>query len=514
MDSGKEGGGMSRALSFRRALLWSALSGFITLAWEMLWCRLYNFISASRADVLGAVLGVYLIGLAFGSLWSRRWQRTSGHVWPQLSALVLLANVVAYLIGPVTAWWVTVFDGGSLLLVLVCGTLLGVLFPVLCHHALPDDARAGSRLSYIYLANIIGSGAGSLLTGFGLMEWMSLAVISAVLLVLSYAWAESMAGGRLPWWSRALVLAVLLGTPVMFDGLYERLQLKLDYRPGTRFTTVHEGRHGVITIDQKGHIFGNGAYDGTLEMALTGKSMLVRPYIVSAFHPQPRRVLVIGVSGGVWTQILAHHPQVESLTAIEINPGYLELMKEHPQIASLLTNPKVKFIIDDGRRWLRANPKEKFDFIAMNTIIHYREFSSALLSQEFLKVVRAHLAPGGMAFWNCTGSGRAANTGVSVFPHTMMISNHCLASNDPLEWNVDRWRQVLTQYRIDGQPVFNPADPARMAELEAVLGFHQQQRLFHNESPRCWMDRSQMQEAWGHETVITDDNLGHEYPVR
>jgi hypothetical protein len=66
---------MSRALSFRRALLWSALSGFITLAWEMLWCRLYNFISASRADVLGAVLGVYLIGLAFGSLWSRRWTR-------------------------------------------------------------------------------------------------------------------------------------------------------------------------------------------------------------------------------------------------------------------------------------------------------------------------------------------------------------------------------------------------------------------------------------------------------
>jgi len=192
--------------------------------------------------------------------------------------------------------------------------------------------------------------------------------------------------------------------------------MKLDYHPGTRFTTVHEGRHGAITIDKEGHVFGDGAYDGTLDMTLKGNSMLVRPYIVSAFHPQPRpRAGHWGVSG------VDADPGESSaggigVTAVEINPGYLGSMQEHPQIASLPTNPKVKFIIDDGRRWLRAHPEEKFDFIAMNTIIHYREFSSALLSQEFLKVVRAHLAPGGLAFWNCTGSGRAANTGVSVFP--------------------------------------------------------------------------------------------------
>jgi len=505
---------MRESLPFRRALLWSALSGFITLAWEMLWCRIYNFVSESRADVIGAVLGVYLIGLAFGSLWSRRWRANATDVWPKLAAVVLISNGFAYLIAPLTARWVTVVNGGSLLLILSCGVLLGVLFPVLCRYALPDDDRAGSRLSFIYLANIIGSGFGSLFTGFGLMEWMSMGSISVLLLVLSYVWAEAMAGGRLRWWARIAALVLVLTSPLLFDGLYERLQLKEKYKPGVHFETVLENRHGVITITNEGKVYGNGAYDGTLDMTLKEDSMMVRPYIVSAFHPQPKRVLVIGVSCGAWTQIFAHHPQVETVTAVEINSGYLDVIRDHPQVASLLHNPKVSFVIDDGRRWLHAHPQEKYDFIAMNTIFHFLEFSSALLSQEFLQLVRSHLAPGGIAFWNCTGSGRAGRTGMEVFPHTMMISNHCLASNDPLVWNIERWRSVLADYRIDGHWVFDPTKADRDATIEKVLGLVRKQSLVSITNPWCWMNREQMQAAWGHEEIITDDNLGHEYPYR
>jgi spermidine synthase len=81
-------------------------------------------------------------------------------------------------------------------------------------------------------------------------------------------------------------------------------------------------------------------------------NMIVRPYGLSAFQSAPHRVLMIGLGSGSWAQVVANHPQVEELTVVEINPGYLHLIPEQPTVASLLRNPKVRIVIDDGRRWL------------------------------------------------------------------------------------------------------------------------------------------------------------------
>jgi len=62
-------------LSFRTALIWSALSGFLALSWEIVWARVFNFASGSRAPVFGFMLASYLAGLALGSLWSKKWHR-------------------------------------------------------------------------------------------------------------------------------------------------------------------------------------------------------------------------------------------------------------------------------------------------------------------------------------------------------------------------------------------------------------------------------------------------------
>ena len=96
----------------------------------------------------------------------------------------------------------------------------------------------------------------------------------------------------------------------------------------------------------------------------------------------------------------------------------------------------------------------------MNTTHHWREFASSLLSQEFLTLAKIHLAPGGIVIWNCTSSPRAARTGLEVFPHTMMCLNNCIGSLDPLVVDKARWRQVLTAYRIDGEPLFDLDRPA------------------------------------------------------
>lgn len=493
-------------IPFPTALLWSALSGFLALSWEIVWSRVFNFASSSLAPVFGFMLGSYLLGLAIGSLLSPRLLRKGGELRPRLARWVQFSNIASFFVAPLTAlaashasWeWGYFFVIGA-------GTLIGLTFPLLCHAAIPPGRDTGSRLSVLYLANIIGSGAGSLLTGFWLMDQLHLPMLSYMLLGVSGTWAWYIAG-RLPIRLRVLTALFALLALAPFHGFYERLQYKKEFSHGMRFTKIIESRHGVVTVDSSSAVYGNGAYDGMIGTKLEPKGWLVRPYFLSAVRDKIENVLLIGVASGSWTQILVNHPQVKKVTAIELSHGYLDLIRSRPEVASMLKNPKLELVIDDGRRWLRQHPDARFDAIVMNTTHHWREFASALLSREFLAEVQKHLAPDGIAFWNCTESPRAARTGMEVFPHTMMVMNHCLASNAPLEPDAARWRKILAEYRIDGQPVVAPE------QVDGVIDFLQGEALPVPGDMWHWCRRPAMEAAWGQAKIITDDNLGHEYP--
>ncbi len=199
------------------------------------------------------------------------------------------------------------------------------------------------------------------------------------------------------------------------------------------------------------------------------KNLIVRPYALAAIHPHPRRVLLIGLSSGSWAQVLAHNPDVERLTVIEINPGYLGLIPRHAAVASLLANPKLEIVIDDGRRWLAAHPERRFDAVFSNTTWHWRSMATSLLSAEFLRLVGRHLDDGGVFVWNTTFSLEAQKTGCEVFPYGFRFLNSMVASNQPISLDHARWREALIAYRIDGKPIFDLTNPAHVDRLEEVL---------------------------------------------
>ena len=493
-------------IPFRTALLWSALSGFLALSWEIIWSRVFNFASASKAPVFGYLLGSYLLGLALGSLLSPRLLKQDDALRGKLARWVAISSVAAFLVAPLTAGAAIYSWELGYLFVILAACLIGLTFPLLCHAAIPPGQDTGRQLSRLYLANIIGSGAGSLLTGFLFMEWAGLLKLSFLLLAVSLLWMDRIKPLRLPLKYIWLPLPLATIASVPSESFYERLQYKHEFTVGMHFAKIIESRHGVVTVDTSGAVYGNGAYDGMIGTKLESESWLVRPYFLSAVRDRIEKVLVIGVASGSWTQILVNHPQVKKVTAIELSHGYLDLIRARPEVASLLTNPKLELVIDDGRRWLRQHPNARFDAIVMNTTNHWREFASALLSREFLTEVKAHLAPDGIAFWNCTESPRAARTGMEVFPHTMMVMNHCLASNTPLEPNRERWQKVLSAYHIDGQPVI-AAD-----QIQGVLDFLKGEALPVPGNMWHWCRRPAMESAWGDAKIITDDNLGHEYP--
>ena len=140
---------------------------------------------------------------------------------------------------------------------------------------------------------------------------------------------------------------------------------------------------GIITIESQNEgeggdvIFGGGMYDGRFNIdPLLDTNMIFRCYMIAGLHRAPADVLEIGLSSASWTRVLANYEPIQRITTVEINGGYADLLRDHadrfPDQASVLTDPKVSLVTDDGRRWLNRNPDKKFDLILQNTTWHWR----------------------------------------------------------------------------------------------------------------------------------------------
>lgn len=501
-------------MSFAWILLVSAATGFIALSYEILWYRAYSFASWSSPMAFGVLLGAYLAGVGYGSLRARAFcQRHPATGDPrQLLALCgffTLANLLSFLVIPGLARLCGFHWFPSLLLVFLATGFLGAVLPLLSHFGIRPDRRAGANLSYVYLANILGAAAGSLLTGFVLTDHMGLRGIGllqaelSVLLVAVLLLRCQLPRARLVALQLALGgLGLLLGalaTP-LFAGVYERMLFKWRYE-GQRFAQVVENRSGVITVDRAGTIYGGGAYDGRFNTSLArDNNGIVRAYLSVALHPAPREVLMIGLGGGAWAQVVANHPALEKLTVLEINPGYLQVIPRHPEVRSLLHNPRVEVVIDDGRRWLLRHPERSFDAIVMNSTWHFRSLATNLLSREFLELLRGRLRPGGMALYNTTFSPDVQRTGAEAFPYALYIVNALLVSNAPLPVDRERLRALLLSWRIDGKPVLDPGQKADLEALDKTL-----------RTVASAPGRDKILAFSRHGTIVTDDNMRPEW---
>lgn len=484
------------------ALILSALAGYIALSYEILWYRALSFASGGSAMTFPLMLGWYLLGLALGSLGVRRWcgeadETSRRRALGGLGLFVLAANVLGFLLVPLVAWLVS--RGWSwkstLPFVGVVAACLGAVFPLLSHYAVAPDARAGSRVSYIYMANIVGSAAGSLLTGFLLLDCWSLPRIgvflglfgiamSAVLLVLGKRAPAILA-------CAACGAAVALAGPRLFDGLYERLQRT------PRFIEVVETKSGVVTVTPDGKVYGGGIYDGAFNTDLDHDvNWIIRPFALGGLRPHPRDVLMIGLASGSWATIVADHPEVRRLTIVEINPGYVQVIERHTP--ALLSHPKVTIVFDDGRRWLVRNADRKFDLIVANTTFHWRGHATGLLSTEFLSLVRRHLTDGGLYFFNATGSNRAHRTAAEHFPYALRVLNCIAVSDSPIEFDESAWRALMKAWRIRGAPVLTGDVERRLDELVARLRAEME-------------DRASILARTAGLKAITDDNMGTEW---
>lgn len=515
--------GAAPALSFTVGLVLAALTGAIALGYEIVWYRLYSFASGGLAASFALVLAVYLGGIAFGSLLMHdfcrdRLRAKSDGTRGILGNLMLWAAVASFLVGPALGLAVRhVSLRVTFPLVFLPAALLGATFPLLAHSTIAPSSETGRRLSYLYLANIIGSAFGSIVVGFILMDIWSTQQISICLLgasvipagILLHRGSPGVRVGGGAAFFIALLIAVF--SRDLFSDLYLHLLLKQE-KSDISFRDVVETRSGVISVSKDGTVFGGGVYDGRFNTDLVHDTNgIVRAFAIAELHPNPAEVLMIGLSSGSWAQVIANHTAVKRMTAVEINPGYLRLIDRYPVVSGLLRNPKFHVDIDDGRRWLFSHPGAKFDLIVMNTTYHWRSNVSNLLSVEFLKLAREHLQPGGILFYNTTDSDEALLTGATVFPYSVRVWNFIAVSDSPIPIDKDHWEEQLTSYAIEGMPVFNLSDPAQRNRLEEVISILDSINLPDQPHERGMEWGESMRLRLKGRRLITDDNMGQEW---
>lgn len=515
-------------LPFSLALLASGFAGFLALSYEIVWYRLLTFASGAVARAFAFLLGSYLLGVALGShcieSYAKRKQGAgSGSGLGLLGWILFTSAILSFAIAPFAAWLAPMASvytiGGAmlpayLLLLPLIGAgafLFGATFPLISHLSVAAGDRSGSGLSYLYAANILGSTLGSFAVGFVLMDYFSLRAISSGLMALALLfatmvlWASHPAKRVLGFAvTAALAMAIVLpaATSPLFATVYDRMLFKKAY-PKLHFRQVVETHSGALGVTPDGTLYGGGVYDGHFNIDLVRDvNMIVRAYAVSALHPAPRHVLMVGLASGSWAQVIANNPEVEDLTIVEINPGYLRLIPEYESVASLLRNPKVRIEVDDGRRWLLHNRDARFDVIVMNTTLHWRDHASSLLSVEFLQIVRQHLSQGGVLFYNATGSDDVMATGLTVYPHALRFMNCLALSDSPILFDRERWREVLLNYTIDGRKVLDPV------AVERIVGIPDDPT---GRNAYSIEGDGELRRRLRHQLVITDDNMGVEW---
>lgn len=509
----------------RPAILFlAAAAGYVSLTQEMVWMRAVSYVTGGAPSVFAHVLGFFLVGVALGAWIGQRacetvFKDTGRSPGRFLGAMFVVSGLFYYVSIAGVAEAGTRFKGLAIPatygVVMLTSLLLAALFPVLCHYAAGAGHGAGQgagvATSRVYVANIVGSTLGPLLTGFVLMDRMTTAqiILAVSLLSVTLGVVTLLAEARR---NAAAIVASLLAAaalppvhPALYGAFLEKLQYGHRYYDGLRYRYAIENRSGVIAVvaDDAGladMIYGGGVYDGNFDVdPVMNSNEIRRAYMVAGLHPRPRRVLEVGMASGSWSRAIAADPVVERHVIVEINPGYLDVVGRYEPQRDLLADPRVSIEIDDGRRWLNRHPDARFDVIVQNTTWHWRSQATNILSVEYMRLCKSRLEPGGIVYVNTTGSDDVARTVAEAFAHVVRYENFVAGSDAPFAMTPAEIRAGLLRFEMRGAKVFGGGGGSALSDVLRDM------------SNADLRDVGPELRANGALRVITDDNMASEY---
>ncbi len=474
----------------RLALVAIGISGFLALGYEVVWTRVLLYVLSASIHAFSIMLTTFLGGLAIGSLvLAKRVDRMRapyrffgfleiGVGVAALGTVVLLSRYTEVHDSLLVLFQVRTWNALALvkfveatLVILVPTLLMGMTFPVVSRLYARDMTRVGGKIGHMVAVNTLGGVIGSFGAGFFLIPHLGtqgtivlLAVLSALLgggLLL----AEKGVGGR---WPRRIAIALVPAALVFVGGqlLPDRAFLSvfgINLREG-EIVYCREGITGTVTIhDSPGSrlLSIDGAdVAGTTPMLRTTQKL--QAHIPLLLHPNPQKVLQVGLGSGETAHSILYHP-IEELVGCDISPEVIEAGAFFGEInRDVYKNPRLRIVFEDAKNFV-AYTEEMFDLILNDSVHPIFRGSSDLYARDYFEACRKRLNEDGMmASWFPTALlttpdlRMLVNTFQQVFPQsTVWVATNGITRNalllgwkndQPIEIDFRRIARMFEKY--------------------------------------------------------------------
>ncbi|MEZ5066103.1 MAG: fused MFS/spermidine synthase [bacterium] len=432
------------------------LSGFATLAYEILWFRSLTYLFGNSTYAFTTMLFVFLTGLALGPLVYRRFAGKSPErtlAYTQLGiglfaviAIAAVATVVAdaELSTRLSVFSPEIFDRpwrsrvarhlGFASAVMLPGTfLMGLAFPLAAALRVADPRRVGARLgSSVLLANV-GSIFGSVIAATWLLPHLGTVggtrLVAALNVGLGFAilFVLRERGRSL---ATAVMLAVAGGIVVAVTPGHIRFASAAAGVPGADAVFEEEGDLATVQVwqdpvrpDRLGM-----AIDGSIIGATRTWPSIVWTKQVLIAHVamlwrDAETALTIGLGSASTVQALTTWPDLRSIDVVEINEPVVHGASFFPESAAL-DDPRVSLRVDDAIQFLAGTDRQWDRIVSDGKQAISFSGTSKFLSHEFYSFARERLTDRGLFVqWVPVAVGNfefqvIVRTFLEVFPET------------------------------------------------------------------------------------------------
>jgi len=485
------------------------VTGFLAIGYEIIWFRVIGLLAKDSPYAFSSVLSVYLVGIAVGSFGMKGFLERYKDI-DKKSLFFVLQFVVGVTVGlsfigyfyltkytpfgEITKYsfihdlhpgwykWRDGLEGGAIiqllarlysfldvfissaLFVLIPTLLMGASFPLISFLALGKGKQEGKTVGLVYFFTIIGNALAGILTGLLILPRFGTEPTLAVLCAIGIAFglgARKLGEARaLPLGARLACVAVPLAVIALFfpskGELYEAMHTPRVLHGESLFAEtarpnflLNEGIDGLIgTYQNEDHLvtFINGSAHG----GRPGYSFYYETIEAMSRAPKLTNALVIGFGTGSLVETLLKSEEIKEVVLVELNRTLIANLRRLPLFDEMLSDPRLRLIIDDGRRYL-LNSEEKFDLITTDPLRTTTAYSNNLYSENFFRLVDKHLNPGGIYLAWQDEHHVVPKTLAAVFPYIEMQRFFCVNSNAPLAVNESRRQRLIEQFPNNDQ---------------------------------------------------------------
>jgi spermidine synthase len=419
-------------------------SGFAALSLEVNWTRVLAYVVGSHGYTFGIILAAFLAGIALGSVLLSRFadRITNPLKWLGVTQLMIgmtalgisihmfnlrgLTGWLALQAGDSWNWFITMEMLILFLLLLIPTLCMGAVFPLVMTAIIRNYNYLGTKVGISYAVNTMGSILGAVLAGFVLIPAIGIAW-SLKITVLTSILAGCLLLFLIPQRSikKAAVLALGLGLGAFV--LYTQLGFPLQHISiDERLIFYDESSSSTVAVREDADGSRMLSINGLDEVPVDPASLLtfrVLAHLPLLVHPDPQRVMVLSLGGAITTGSVARHA-VEQIDAVELCPPVAQAAALFERWNyGVMTDHRLRLIIQDGRNHLLATPK-KYDIITADATHPWSADSWILYTREMYQLVGSRLNESGFfcqwipLHWMSTDDFKCIlRTMRSAFPH-------------------------------------------------------------------------------------------------